>query len=144
MRIILNIGIAIVLCAGFIIVNNTLVINVLDRTQEIGTLRAIGTKKRYISVECMIETFILTLTGGVIGVLFGNWICHLITKANIVLNNSFLVQLFGSDALNIFVTGGNVFKMFLLVVMLGIIGWIYPVITAMKVSPVVAMQGGRS
>jgi ABC-type lipoprotein release transport system permease subunit len=143
MRIILNIGITIVLFAGFIIVNNTLVINVLDRTQEIGTLRAIGTKKRFVSLECMAETFIMTITSGIIGVLLGSWVCHLITKAHIVLNNSFLVQLFGGDALNIFVTGANVFKMFLLVILLGFIGWIYPVITAVKVSPVVAMQGGR-
>ena len=143
MRIIFNLGITIVLFAGFIIVNNTLVINVLDRTQEIGTMRAIGTKKRFVSVECMAETFMMTLTSGVIGVLAGMWCCHLITKAHIVFHNSFLIQLFGGDALNIFVTGGNVAKMFLLVVMLGVIGWIYPVITAVKVSPVVAMQGAR-
>ena len=143
MRIIFNIGITIVLFAGFIIVNNTLIINVLDRSQEIGTMRAIGTKKRYISLECMAETFMMTLTSGVIGVLAGIWCCHLLTKANIVFHNTFLIQLFGGDALNIFVTGGNIAKMFLLVIMLGIIGWIYPVINAVKVSPVTAMQGAR-
>ena len=143
MRIIFNLGITIVLFAGFIIVNNTLVINVLDRTQEIGTMRAIGTKKRFVSVECMAETFMMTLTSGVIGVLAGIWCCHLITRANIVFHNTFLIQLFGGDALNIFVTGGNIAKMFLLVIMLGVIGWIYPVITAVKVSPVTAMQGAR-
>ena len=143
MRIIFNIGITIVLFAGFIIVNNTLIINVLDRTQEIGTMRAVGAKKRFISLECMAETFMMTLSSGVIGVLAGIWGCRLITKANIIFHNSFLIQLFGSDALTIFVTGGNIAKMFLLVVVLGIIGWIYPVITAVKVSPVTAMQGAR-
>ena len=143
MRIIFNIGITIILFAGFIIVNNTLVINVLDRIQEIGTMRAIGTKKRYISLQCMIETFILTITSGIIGVLFGICVCRLITKAHIVLNNTFLIQLFGADALNIFVTGPNVLKMFAIVVLLGIIGWIYPVINAVRVSPVTAMQGAR-
>jgi len=143
MRIIFNIGISIVLFAGFIIVNNTLVINVLDRTQEIGTLRAIGAKKRFISLQCMAETFIMTLTSGVIGVLLGVWVCHLITKANIILHNSFLIQLFGGEALAIFVTPLNVAKMFALVIGLGIVGWIYPVINAIKVSPVRAMQGAR-
>ena len=143
MRIIFNIGISIVLFAGFIIVNNTLVINVLDRTQEIGTLRAIGAKKRFISLQCMAETFIMTITSGVIGVLLGMWVCRLITKAHIVLHNSFLIQLFGGDALAVFVTPGNVAKMFALVIALGIIGWIYPVINAVRVSPVRAMQGAR-
>ena len=143
MRIIFNIGISIVLFAGFIIVNNTLVINVLDRTQEIGTLRAIGARKRFISLQCMAETFIMTICGGVIGVLLGVWVCSLITKAHIVLHNSFLIQLFGGNALSIFVTPGNAFKMFLIVIGLGLAGWIYPVINAMKISPVRAMQGAR-
>ena len=143
MRIIFNIGISIVLFAGFIIVNNTLVINILDRSQEIGTLRAIGAKKRFISLQCMAETFILTLTSGLIGVLLGVWVCSLITKANIVLHNSFLIQLFGGDALKVFVTPGNVLKMFMLVVGLGLAGWIYPVINAVRISPVRAMQGAR-
>lgn len=143
MRIIFNIGIAIVLFAGFIIVNNTLVVNVLDRTQEIGTLRAIGTRKTFISVECMIETFLMTLCSGVVGVLLGKICCNLITKAHIVFHNSFLIQLFGGDALVITVTGGNILKMFLLVIVLGFIGWIYPVINAVKISPVKAMQGAR-
>ena len=106
-------------------------------------MRALGTKKRFVSLQCMIETFIMTITSGIIGVLLGVWVCRLITKAHIVLHNTFLIQLFGGDALNIFVTGPNVLKMFLLVILLGIVGWIYPVINAVKVSPVVAMQGGR-
>ena len=143
MRIIFNIGISIVLIAGLIIVNNTLVVNVLDRTQEIGTLRAIGTSKIFISLECMIETFIMTLISGAAGVILSKIICYFITKAHIVLGNSFLIQLFGGDALNIFVSIDNIFKMFLLVVFLAVAGWIYPVINALKITPVQAMQGGR-
>ena len=83
MRKIFNIGIVIVLAAGFIIVNNSLVINILDRTREIGTLRAIGAKKRFISLQCMIENLILTLTSGVFGVLAGIVCTHFINKAHI-------------------------------------------------------------
>ncbi len=143
MRVIFNIGISIVLFAGFIIVNNTLVVNVLDRTQEIGTLRAIGTKKTFIALECMAETFFMTLLSGVAGVILGKIGCHLITKAHIVFHNSFLIQLFGGEALTVIVSGGNIAKMFLLVIVLGFLGWIYPVLNAVKISPVRAMQGGR-
>ena len=143
MRKIFNIGIVIVLAAGFIIVNNTLVINILDRTREIGTLRAIGAKKRFISLQCMTENLILTLTSGVLGVLAGNVCTHFINKAHIVLHNSFLVQLFGSEAITVYVNGGNVFKLFILVIALALLGWIYPVINALKVSPVDAIQGAK-
>ena len=143
MRKIFNIGIIIVLAAGFIIVNNTLVINILDRTREIGTLRAIGAKKRFISLQCMIENLILTITSGILGVLAGNICTHFINKAHIVLNNSFLVQLFGAEAITVHVTGGNVFKLFILVLALALLGWIYPVINALKVSPVDAISGAK-
>ncbi len=143
MRKIFNIGIVIVLAAGFIIVNNSLVINILDRTREIGTLRAIGAKKRFISLQCMTENLILTLTSGLLGVLAGSLCTHFINKAHIVLHNSFLIQLFGSEAISVHVNGANVFKLFILVITLALLGWIYPVINALKVSPVDAIQGAK-
>lgn len=143
MRKIFNIGIIIVLAAGFIIVNNTLVINILDRTREIGTLRAIGAKKRFISLQCMTENLILTITSGILGVVAGNIGAHFINKAHIVLHNSFLVQLFGAEAISVHVSGGNIFKLFILVLALALLGWIYPVINALKVSPVDAISGAK-
>lgn len=143
LRLLLNIGIAIILVAGFIIVNNTLVINVLDRTREIGTLRAIGAKKRFISAQCMLETFMMTITGGILGTLLGILMTRIITALNIQLTNQFLIQLFGTESINIYVTGGNVLKLFILVVLLGVIGWIYPVVNSLKVDPVKAMQGAK-
>ena len=143
MRMIFNIGIVIVLSAGFIIVNNSLVINILDRTREIGTLRAIGAKKRFISLQCMTENLILTITSGILGVLAGNLCTHFINKAHIVLHNSFLVQLFGADTILVFVSGANVLKLFILVIALALLGWVYPVINALKISPVAAIQGAK-
>ena len=143
MRKIFNIGIIIVLTAGFIIVNNTLVINILDRTREIGTLRAIGAKKRFISLQCMTENLIMTITSGILGVIAGNICTHFINKAHIVLHNSFLVQLFGAEAISVHVTGGNILKLFILVLALALLGWIYPVINALKVSPVDAISGAK-
>ena len=142
-RYILNLGIIVILFAGFIIVNNSLVINILDRTREIGTLRAIGAKKRYISLQCMVENLILTLTSGVFGVILGFITSFIINKAHIVLHNYLLVQLFGSEAISVHVTGGNIFILFILVLALALLGWIYPVINALKVTPIDAIQGAK-
>ena len=143
MRVIFNVGIMIVLAAGFIIINNTLIINILDQTREIGTLRAIGAKKRFISLQYMIETFTMTITSGILGTLLGILASRLITRAHITFTNSFLIQLFGSDALTLTVTGSNIFSLFMLAVALGFVGWLYPVITALKVYPVKAMAGAK-
>ena len=143
LRLILNIGIFILLFAGFIVVANSLVIKVLDRTNEIGTLRAMGARKRFISKQLLLETFMMTLTSGIIGVLVGFLFASFITNSHISFSNDFLVQLFGSEDLKLFISFSNIIKQFCLVIILGLVGWAYPVVTALKVSPVQAMMGNR-
>lgn len=141
-RFIFNVGVIVVLCAGFIVINNTLVVNVLNRTQEIGTMRAEGASRNFVSAECMVETFILTITAGIVGCILGSVASTLISSMNLHLGNSFLVQLFGSDTLKFSVSILNILESIALSVVLGLVGWIYPVHMALKVSPVRAMQGG--
>lgn len=143
LRLILNVGIIIVLGAGFIVVNNTLVINVLDRIREIGTMRAIGANKRYISLECMSETLIMALVSGVFGCILGIIASNIVNIAHISFSNNFLVQLFGSGNLVTEVTFNNLCGSFTVAVVIGLIAWIYPVYNALKVNPVQAMQGAK-
>lgn len=142
-RFIFNVGVIVVLCAGFIVINNTLVVNVLNRTQEIGTMRAEGASRKFVSAECMVETFILTISAGILGCIAGSIASTFVSSLNIRLGNSFLIQLFGSDTLNFSVSMFTILQSMLLSVVLGVVGWIYPVHTALKVSPVRAMQGGN-
>ena len=143
MRMIFNIGILIVMAAGFIVVNNTLVISVLDRTREIGTMRALGASSLFVSLQCMIETVSMAFVSGVIGCLLGGLVASGLTSMEITFTNSFLIQLFGEGALVVGVSFGNVVKILFLMLCLGILGWIYPVITALKVQPIEAIQGVR-
>lgn len=141
LRIIFNVGVIIILFAGFIIINNTLVVGVLNRTQEIGTLRAEGASRVYISLQCMIETFILTLSAGILGCILGSVISAVLTVMKIELGNDFLIQLFGTNVLAVKTSLSVILRSMGLSVILGLIGWIYPVRTALKVTPVQAMQG---
>ena len=143
MRLILNVGILIVLFAGFIVINNTLVINVLDRIREIGTMRAIGAARRFVSAMCMAETLLLALVAGVLGSAFGALLSICINQAHIKLTNDFLIQLFGSSYIVTTMTFSNVLRSFMISLVIGLFSWIYPVITALKASPVEAMQGGK-
>ena len=143
MRMIFNIGILIVMAAGFIVVNNTLVVSVLDRTREIGTMRALGASSLFVSLQCMIETVSMALVSGVIGCLLGSLVAFGLTSMEITFTNSFLIQLFGDGALVVGVSFGNVVEILFLMLCLGILGWIYPVVTALKVQPIEAIQGVR-
>lgn len=141
MRLIFNIGILIVMGAGFIVVNNTLVVNVLDRTREIGTMRALGASSLFVSLQCMIETLAMALVSGVVGCVAGGLASMALTRMRITFTNSFLMQLFGESALVVSVSAGNVAGIMLLMVCLGVLGWIYPVITTLRVHPIEAIQG---
>ena len=143
LRLIMNIGIFVILFAGFIVINNTLVINILDRTCEIGTMRALGSSKRFVCFECMTETMIISVVAGIIGCVLGLIFSNVISSLNITLTNSFLIQLFGGSKLIASVTFGNLLRSFSISLFIGIIAWIYPVFTAINTSPVVAMQGGK-
>ncbi|MBO5731074.1 MAG: ABC transporter permease [Treponema sp.] len=143
MRMIFNIGILIIMAAGFIVVNNTLVVSVLDRTREIGTMRALGASSLFVSLQCMIETVSMALAAGLIGCFVGSLVSLGLTSMEIIFTNSFLIQLFGEGALVVGVSWGNVVEILFLMLCLGILGWVYPVITALKVQPIEAIQGVR-
>ena len=61
--------VAISLVVSSIMIGIITYISVLERTKEIGILRAIGASKRDISQVFNAETFIIGLTAGVIGIL---------------------------------------------------------------------------
>lgn len=143
MRMIFNIGVLIVMFAGFIVVNNTLVVSVLDRTREIGTMRALGASSLFVSLQCMIETVTMAFVSGVIGCLLGSLVALGLTAMEITFTNSFLIQLFGEGALVVGVSLGNIMEILFLMLCLGVLGWIYPVLTALRVQPIEAIQGVR-
>lgn len=143
LRLLLNAGIIVVIIAGFIVINNTLVINILDRVQEIGTMRAIGTTKLFVSFECMAETLSLCMIAGLLGLLLGVAFSNILNSVKITFVNPFLIQLFGGSKLVAVINASSLFKCFLVSFILGIASWIYPVRAALKTSPVVAMTGAK-
>ncbi|MBO8137715.1 MAG: ABC transporter permease [Desulfotomaculum sp.] len=61
----------VVLIVSGIGIMNVMFVTVKERTREIGTLKAIGAKKREILGQFLIEAVIISLTGGIIGVAAG-------------------------------------------------------------------------
>ncbi|SFF93056.1 putative ABC transport system permease protein [Desulfotomaculum arcticum] len=61
----------VVLIVSGIGIMNVMFVTVKERTKEIGTLKAIGAKKREILSQFLLEAVVISLVGGVLGVIIG-------------------------------------------------------------------------
>ena len=107
-------------------------ISVLERTKEIGILRAIGASKHNISQVFNAETFIIGLCSGLIGI--G------VTLLLLIPGNLIIHALIGSDTVNAALPVLDAAVLILLSVVLTLIGGFIPAKAAAKKDPVTALR----
>ena len=113
------------LLVGGIGIMNIMLASVTERTREIGIRRAIGAKRKQIILQFLIETVVLSTTGGLIGLGLGVLIPFMITffsgMATVLTLNGILLPLVISMAI-------------------GILFGLYPAMNAAKVDPIIALR----
>jgi len=115
---------------------NTMTIALLERTQEIGIMRAVGVGKGSIRNIFLIESVIMGFLGGLGGILFGTLGGEL---ANMGIN--MLASNFGGQAVDIFFR--PYWFMGLIVAFSTIVGMltgVYPSVRAAKINPLTALK----
>jgi ABC-type antimicrobial peptide transport system permease subunit len=114
---------------------NAQLMSVMERTREIGVLRATGWSSRRILGMIMSESLLVSLLGGVVGV-FLAWL--------VLMAFSNAAGFFGASVTNI--NAGILFQAFATVLVLGLIGGLYPAWRASRLQPVEALryEGGTS
>lgn len=130
-------GLLAVVCA--IIIMNTLVISVMERTSEIGTIRALGGQRSFVRKMFIAETMTLAIVFGVIGMILGTLAVMIMGTIGIKFDNDFARILFGGDVIHPFVSVTQFTLAALLTLGIGTFSWMYPVSVALKVSPLKAI-----
>jgi putative ABC transport system permease protein len=113
------------LLVGGIGIMNIMLASVMERTREIGVRRAIGARRRDVVRQFLIETTIISLAGGLLGVAVGVG----------------LSQLIGSLAgWSTIVTTTSIVLAFLVSVTIGLVFGLYPAVRAARLDPVKALH----
>ncbi|MCH4220705.1 MAG: ABC transporter permease [Eggerthellaceae bacterium] len=120
------------LLVGGIGIMNMMLTNVTERIHEIGLRKSLGARSRDITVQFLFESIILTILGGLIGVIFG----YLASGAMVALIN---VLMNGFD-LPLSVDPGLVLIATAVSAAIGLIFGYYPARRAAKMDPVEALR----
>ena len=139
-RIVFNIAIILVAIVAIIIMTNTLVINVVERTAEIGTMRALGAHKGFIRRMVSTEILTISIIFGFIGMVAGVIVLLIVGLIGFEATNAFLEILFAGPVLKPVFSGFSVAGSWGIVVIIGMIANIYPLRLALKVQPIKAMM----
>ncbi|MDP3178516.1 MAG: FtsX-like permease family protein, partial [Spirochaetaceae bacterium] len=141
MSMIFTIAILIVAVVAVIIMMNTLVVSVIERTGEIGTMRALGAQRGFVRKMFFAETLTLSLFFGLIGSIAAVALALILNACNIPAGDNGIVQmLFGGDTLTIVPKVGSFASTVLMIFLVAYLAHLYPVAVALKVQPVRAMQ----
>jgi putative ABC transport system permease protein len=118
------------LLVGGIGIMNIMLVSVIERTKEIGLRKAVGARDSDIMLQFMVESLIIGLVGGLIGVLAGWGISSLIGS----------VSTFGGTTLIPEISVGSVLMAVGFSVAVGLIFGLYPANRASKLEPVEALR----
>ena len=137
---IFNLLIIILAVVVFIIIMNTMVVSVIERTSEIGTMRAIGAEKKFVKKLFYSEAIILSSLSALAGIVFA-FICMSIFNAfNIAITNSIAKMILGGGLLHFSPTPKIIIVTLLVTLFGSVISNRYPVKSALRITPIKALS----
>lgn len=123
------------------ILMNSLIINILERTGEIGTLRAMGGEKNFITSIFLWESLILNGTAALIGMVISFFLIIVVKfSGGVALPEVMAQYLIGGGELQILLSIRPFIEAFIIIMAVSILATIYPIRVATSITPLLAMS----
>ncbi|HTY08814.1 MAG TPA: FtsX-like permease family protein, partial [Candidatus Edwardsbacteria bacterium] len=125
---------------AIIIIVNTLSMAALERTSEIGMMRAVGARKGFIRLMFLGETGMLAAVFGGAGVLAGVIAVNAVAALGITSGNDMVQLLFGGDTFRPLLSGLDIALAVLQLALVTLLAVIYPIKVASGITPLDAIS----
>jgi len=139
-RILFNILIFIIAVVSVIIIMNTMVVSIMERTGEIGTMRALGARKSYIRQVFLAESLSMSIIGGLAGFIIGAGLLLVLGQTGVPSPHPLMDIIFGGKVLYPVLSGPSSLMALGIMVLVGVLSSLYPTAIALRIQPVKAMQ----
>jgi ABC-type lipoprotein release transport system permease subunit len=123
-----------------LIIINTLTMAALERTAEIGMMRAIGAHKGFIGHMFLAETAMLAFTFGGAGIAAGGLVIELFAALKLTSDNDMLQLFYGGDTFRPLIEGGDIVLATVQLTLVTVAAVLYPLLLARGVTPIQAVQ----
>jgi putative ABC transport system permease protein len=125
---------------AIIIIVNTLSMAALERTSEIGMMRAVGARKSFISKMFFSETAILSFFFGGLGVIVGILAVKVLTLCHFTSDNDMIQLLYGGDTFQPFLSAFDICSAVIQLALVTLIAMVYPIKVARSITPLDAIS----
>lgn len=125
---------------AIIIIVNTLSMAAIERTSEIGMMRAVGAKKKFISLMFTGETALLSFFFGGAGIVAGTIAVIILRMVGLTTDNEMLQLLYGGDKFMPVITGMDFVLCIIQLTIVTVIAMIYPIKVARSITPLDAIS----
>ena len=116
---------------SMILIMNVMMMSVKEKTKEIGTMRAIGTKRRSIMALIIYESLILSVIGGIIGIILMSPIYNLL---------GMLMGLPNVNLVSFAIPPTILVQLFVIIFVIGTFSGLIPAYLANRISPIEALR----
>lgn len=142
LQLVFNVIVLVISIVSVIIIVNTLIISISERIPEIGTIRAIGGKRRLVRALIARETLVITGAFGLVGIAVGAVAVGITAAVGIPAESRFLQLLLGGENFRPAISATAIVSSLASVAIMGWVAGLYPIHVATRISPVAAMQRG--